>query len=180
MSEKLIIIDPGHGGDDPGAVNGSKYEKAATLAIAKKVACQLIEAGYTVALTRSTDRELSLPERCRFANGKDAAAYISIHLNAAESTKAEGLETWRYKSVGSTTKKLADEVHAELIAATGAVDRGVKTTTAFYVLKNTKAPAILVECGFISNGDECKKLFNATYQSKIAQAIAKGVKRAIR
>ena len=180
MTEKLIVIDPGHGGGDPGAVNGSKHEKDATLAIAKKVACKLIEAGYRVALTRSTDRELTLAERCRFSNEKGADAFISIHLNAASNKTAEGLETWRYQNVGHTTKKLADDVHAELIAATGAVNRGVKTTTAFYVLKHTKAPAILVECGFISNSAECKDLFNATYQAKIAQAIAKGVKRAIR
>ena len=180
MSEKIICIDAGHGGDDPGAVNGKRYEKTAALAIAKKVAARLIADGYKVVFTRGLDKNLSLAERCRISNDREADAFISIHLNAATNKKASGIETWRYEKVGSTTKKLANEVQAELIGATGAVDRGVKTTTAFYVLKHTKAPAILVEAGFISNSADCQKLFNASYQTKVAKAIAKGVKSAIR
>lgn len=177
MSEKLIrvCIDPGHGGSDPGAVNGERYEKKATLAIAKKVGTMLTEKGYLVRFTRNSDKYLSLAKRCEIANNFDADCFVSIHLNAAENKKAQGFETWRYQTVGNTTKSLAANVQKELIGATGAVDRGVKQTTAFYVLKKTKAPAILVECGFISNDEECKKLFSSSYQNKVANGIVKGI-----
>lgn len=181
MSEKMVrvCIDPGHGGytkgGDPGAVNGDYYEAKATLAIARKVGEKLTEKGYLVCFTRNKDKELSLAERCKISNDFDADCFVSIHINAATNKKAQGIESWRYQNVGSTTKKLADSVQKELIGATGAVDRGVKQTTAFYVLKKTQAPAVLVECGFISNDAECKKLFTSSYQNKIANGIVRGV-----
>ena len=174
---KRIVIDAGHGGKDPGAVNNSKHEAIAALAIAKKVGTLLKEKGYTVKYTRSTDKYLSLSERCKISNQFDADAFISIHLNAAANKEASGIETWRYANVGDTTRTLAKEVQTELIAATGARDRGVKTSTTFYVLKHTKAPAVLVEAGFISNNEEAKLLFATKYQSKIANAIVKGIEK---
>lgn len=172
---KTIVIDAGHGGKDPGAVNGTKYEKVANLQIAKKVGAKLKELGYNVKYTRTKDVYFTLDERCRMSNNWDADIFVSIHLNAVANKDAKGIETWRYEKVGSTTKKLAEEVQTELIAATGAKDRGVKTTTSLYVLKHTVASACLIECGFISNDAECKKLFSNTYQNKIASAIVKGV-----
>ena len=177
---KTIVLDAGHGGKDPGAVNGTKYEKVAALAIAKKVGAKLKEKGFNVKYTRSKDVYFTLEERCRMSNNWNADAFVSIHLNAATNKSAKGIETWRYQNVGSTTKKLADEVQTELIAATGAKNRGVKTTTSLYVLKHTKASACLIECGFISNDEECKKLFSNTYQEKLATAIAKGIYAALK
>lgn len=177
-----IVIDAGHGwakdtGGDPGAVNGKYYESVATLAIAKKLKTRLVENGYKVKMTRTGgDKDLSLAERCKIANDWDADCFISIHLNAAANKDAKGAETWRYTNVGATTKRLADNVQKQLIAATGAVNRGVKQTTAFYVLKHTKMPAVLCEVGFISNSAECKKLHSAAYQNKIAEGICKGVR----
>ena len=176
---KRIVIDAGHGGKDPGAVNSSKHESIAALAIAKKVGTQLKNKGFSVKYTRSTDKYMSLSERCKISNEYGADAFISIHLNAAANREANGIETWRYANVGDTTRKLAKEVQTELIAATGARDRGVKTSTTFYVLKHTKAPAVLVEAGFISNNDEAKLLFASKYQTKIAQAIVKGVEKTL-
>ena len=98
-------------------------------------------------------------------------------MNAAANKEASGIETWRYTNVGDTTRTLAKEVQTELIAATGARDRGVKTNTTFYVLKHTKAPAVLVEAGFISNNEEAKLLFASKYQDKIAKAIVNGVEK---
>lgn len=169
-----VCIDAGHGGHDPGAVNGSKHESVAALAIAKKVGAALKEKGVSVKYTRSTDKYVSLAERCRISNAFDADAFVSIHLNAATNKTATGIETWRYPVAG-TTKKLADNVQSELVAAVGWKDRGVKTTTTLYVLRKTASPAILIECGFLSNAAEAKKLFTEKYQDKLAAAIVKGV-----
>lgn len=173
--KKVIVLDSGHGGKDPGAVNGSKMEKTAALAIAKKVGVKLKEKGYSVKYTRTGDTYPTLAERCNLANNANADCFVSIHLNSAENRKAEGIETWRYATVGSTTKKLAENVHSSLIGVSGAVDRGVKTSTAFFVLKKTKMPALICEVGFISNSEESKKLFTSAYQDKISDGIVKGV-----
>lgn len=178
-----VCIDPGHGGKaptgDPGAVNGSKHEAVAALAIAKKVGAKLKTKGVTIKYTRSSDKYVTLSERCRISNEFGADAFVSIHLNAAANKEATGIETWRYEKVGAKTKKLADNVQTELISATGAKNRGVKTTTTLYVLKHTVASAVLVECGFLSSQEESKKLFNNSYQEKVAQAIANGVIKAL-
>lgn len=177
-----VVIDPGHGGKypngDPGAVNGKKHESVAALAIAKKVGAKLKAKGVSVLYTRTTDTAVSLKERCAISNTWKADAFISIHLNAAGNKDASGIETWRYP-VGGVTKELADGIQTRLIAATGAKDRGVKTTTTLFVLKHTAAPAALIECGFISNNAEAKKLFTDAYQEKIATAIAEGVYKAL-
>lgn len=170
-----ICVDAGHGGTDPGAVNGALHEADAAMAIAKKVGALLKARGAIVKYTRTADNAVSLADRCKISDTFGADAFISIHLNAAENKNAAGIETWRYSNVGSRTKKLAESVQTELIGATGAKNRGVKTTSSLYVLKHTTASAVLVECGFICNDAEAKKLFTAKYQDKIASAIVNGV-----
>lgn len=181
MSEKTIrvVIDAGHGGVDPGATNGSKHEAVATLAIAKKVGEKLKVKGFAIKYTRSANKYVSLEERCRISNDFGANAFISIHLNSASNREADGIETWRFEKVGAKTKGLANNVQTELIAATGAKSRGVKSTTMLYVLRHTVAPAVLVECGFISNGAEAKLLFSDKYQEKLATAIVSGIVKAL-
>lgn len=174
-----ICIDAGHGGRDPGAVNGPKHESVAALAIAKKVGALLKAKGFAVKYTRTTDKLVSLADRCKISNTYGADAFISIHLNSVANKEATGIETWRYEKVGATTKKLASSVQTELIAATGARDRGVKSNTTFYVLKHTVAPAVLIECGFLSNNEEAKLLFASKYQDKIAQAIVNGIQKSM-
>lgn len=173
-----VCIAAGHGGSDPGAVRGSRKEKDATLKIAKKVGAKLKAKGISVLYTRTKDEFVSLKEQCAISNTWGSDVFLCVHVNAAENEKAEGIETWHYKTVGQKTKSLAANVQTELIAATGAVNRGVKQGT-FYVLKHTKAPAVLIECGFISNSAECRKLFNDAYQEKIATAIADGIRKAL-
>lgn len=175
-----ICIDAGHGGSDPGAVNGKKHESTATLAIAKRVGAKLAAKGCTVKYTRSKDKAVSLAQRCKISNEFDADVFVSIHLNAATNKDASGIETWRYTKVGSKTKELAENVQTELVSALGWKDRGVKTNSTLYVLKKTKASSILCEVGFISNDKEAKKLFTSAYQNKIATAIANGVLRALK
>lgn len=183
MSDFKVCIDPGHEGGtkglDPGAVNGSKYEAVAALAIAKKVGEKLKAKGVSVKYTRTKDKALTLSERCKISNAFDADAFVSIHLNAATNKDATGIETWRHRNVGEGTKKLADTVQSELIGALGWKDRGVKTTTSLYVLRKTVAHAVLVECGFISNNEEARLLFTEKYQEKLATAIANGVYKAL-
>lgn len=180
-----IVIDAGHGwakdtGGDPGAVNGTYYESVATLAIAKKLKTRLVENGYKVKMTRTGgDKDLSLAERCKIANDWDADCFISIHLNAAANKTANGVECLRYPKVGARTKNLANNIQTSLVAATGFRNRGVKERGDLYVLKHTTASAVLIECGFISNETEKKKLFNSAFQNKIADAILKGVNKTL-
>ena len=168
-----ICIDNGHGGIDPGAVNGKYLEKAAALSIGLKLGSILAAKGADVIYTRDKDETVELGERCQIANKANADYFISIHLNAATAKSANGIETYAYGTSGKG-HELAKAVQKELIAKTGATDRGVKSAN-FYVLKHTKMPAILVETGFISNDAECLALFKDGYQSIIAEAIAKAV-----
>ena len=170
----IICLDAGHGGE-PGAVNGSKYESVATLDIVFKVGAELENKGYEVVYTRTNDKHITLGERCAISNNKGANAFVSIHLNSATNRDAHGIETWCYYKVGDKTKELANNIQSNLIKSTNAKNRGVKTTETFYVLKHTIAPAVLIECGFISNHDESELLFDNDYQNKIANAIVTGI-----
>lgn len=180
MAQKTlrICIDAGHGGKDPGAVNGSKHEAVAALAIAKKVGALLKKKGHTIKYTRSSDKYIELVDRCKISNAFDADVFVSIHLNASTNDEAEGIETWRYKNVGIQTKKLAENIQTQLIAMTGSKNRGVKTSESLYVLRHTKASAVLVEVGFISNQIEAKSLFCEKCQNRIAEGIVRGVEKA--
>ena len=172
-----ICIDAGHGGGAPGAVNGAYKEKVAALSIAKKLRDKLQMWGFEVIMTRTSDKDVTLKERCDIANKNNVDAFISVHLNAAEAKAAHGIETWKFYKTGAFTRVLADNIQEQLIIATKAKSRGVKESNNFYVLKNTKCPAALVECGFISNDAECEKLFNSAYQDNIANGIAAGIVR---
>ncbi len=170
-----ICIDPGHGGSQPGAVNGRFKEKAAALEISLKLRDRLKENGFKVIMTRDTDIDVSLKSRCRISNDAGANAFVSIHLNSCHSDEPHGAETWKWHKTRQFSKTLADSVNADLIVATGAKNRGVKESDIYYVLKHTKASALVVECGFISNSEECHKLFSESYHDKIAEGICNGV-----
>lgn len=169
---KTICIDPGHGGIQPGAAYGGRLEKDATLGISLKLRDKLEASGYRVVMTRETDADVSLKRRCEISNGVGAEAFVSIHLNASTNPAASGAETWKWVRAKGA---LAEAVQTELIAASGFKDRGVKSTTAFYVLRHTVAPALVVECGFISNESERGRLFDEAMQDKIAAGIARGI-----
>ncbi len=171
-----ICIDPGHGGaGHPGAVNGRFQEKVAALSISLKLRDRLKENGFSVIMTRDTDIDVSLKSRCKIANDSGANAFISVHLNSCHSDEPHGAETWKWHKTRPFSKALADAVQADLITAIGAKNRGVKESDIYYVLKHTKASALVVECGFISNAEECHKLFSESYQDKIADGICRGI-----
>lgn len=173
---KTICIDPGHGGIQPGAAYGGRLEKDATLSISMRLRDKLEESGYRVIMTRETDIDVSLKRRCEISNGAGADAFVSIHLNSSTNPTAHGAETWKWERAKGA---LAEAVQTALIAASGFKDRGVKSTTAFYVLRHTVAPALVVECGFLSNESERGRLFDEAMQDKIAAGIARGIARLI-
>ena len=169
--KKFIVIDPGHGGKDPGAVNrASGHEKKVVLDISKKLRDILVKKGYRVRLTRETDTYLSLTDRKKLATKQNANLFISIHANAFSSRRVSGIETY----YSTKNRRLAQVIHKQLIRATKAKDRGVRNAP-FRVLSGTKVPAILIEVGFMTNPKEAKKLVTKTYQRQIATGIAKGV-----
>lgn len=169
-----IVVDPGHGGKDPGAVgpSGTK-EKDVTLAVVRYLKQELSSIAK-VSLTREADEYLALQERSALANSIDADYFISIHCNAAADRTANGTETLIYAR-GGEAEKLAAKVQAKVVTALGTRDRGIKVRPELHVLARTKMPAILVELAFISNHTEERMLADPATQQRVARAIAEGV-----
>lgn len=169
-----IVVDPGHGGKDPGAVgpSGTK-EKDVTLAVVRYLKQELSSIAK-VSLTREADEYLALQERSALANSIDADYFISIHCNAAADRTANGTETLIYAR-GGEAEKLASKVQSKVVTALGTRDRGIKVRPELHVLAKTKMPAILVELAFISNQQEEQMLADSAIHRKAARAIAEGV-----
>ena len=167
-----IFLDPGHGGNDPGAVGKKSKEKDNVLKVAKKLKTLLEGYGHTVRLSRSTDKFISLSERARKANSWGADYFISLHNNAASST-ATGFETFIYSgSVSDKTKHLQSAVHNAIAKSIGIRDRGKKRAN-FAVIRETKMPAVLIEYAFISNTGDESILINQV--NKLANLTADGI-----
>lgn len=178
---RVIVVDPGHGGFDPGAVGPTGVkEKDVTLAVSKKLATYLKDIG-DIHLTRWVDKALGsdtnsdLAARANLANYLKADLFISVHCNSAANAAARGVETYAYQPSGNG-EKLAGLVQEELVTATGLTNRGVRFAN-YYVLRKTAMPAILAELAFISNPQEEALLANPDFQDVCARAIATGVKR---
>ncbi|MDA5108381.1 MULTISPECIES: N-acetylmuramoyl-L-alanine amidase family protein [Brevibacillus] len=171
----VIVIDPGHGGDDPGAVGNGLKEKDLTLDIGLR-AKNYIVANYpaTVYMTRSSDTTVSLSSRTSFANAQNADFFVSMHINAATDASANGVETYAYP--GSVNgKRLATETYNQL-KSSFANPRGVKEY-AYYVLTYTNMPATLGETGFISNASDASKLAQSSFRQTLATQYASGMHR---
>lgn len=174
---KIIVIDPGHGGSDPGAVSiNGLQEKTVNLAVARILKALLEEAGAKVVMTRTGDQSVSNLQRVAIANQAGADLYISIHANAFSSSESNGTETHYcpLNSHSSASRYLAHQVQGELISALGLRDRGVKANS-YYILKNTEMPAALVEMAFITNPAEEEILKSAEMQFEAAQALFRGL-----
>jgi len=187
---QVIMIDPGHGGDDGGAQGDTESEDNINLEISNRIQGKLSERGYDIIMTRDGDVGLSLGNRSQQANASETDLFISVHQNAAGGG-ANGIETFYYnysEDYPSTmneeyhndeqrianSKYLADLVQSNLIEDTGATDRGVKNSS-LAVLRETDVPAILVETGFIDYGPEEDNLASPEYQDVVAEAIADAV-----
>jgi N-acetylmuramoyl-L-alanine amidase len=169
-----IGIDPGHGGFDPGAVGSTRlYEKDVTLAISLELDRLLRQAGLEPVLTRTDDRTVELITRSALLNNQKCDLAISVHINSATRQGADYISTF-IQGTGGQAEKLAEKVQAELVKATGWPDGGVRVKN-LHMTRETKMPAILVECGFISNPEQEKLLRQPEMQKKIARAIADGI-----
>lgn len=175
-AEPLIIIDPGHGGEDDGCVESGIKEKSVNLQIALLVKGKLEEKGFRVQLTRSGDTFMVKEERVAYANQSKADAFISIHQNTFEDSAICGIETW-YDETGDSREsgRLAQLIHERTVDCTQAQERDVRGDAGFYVTGKTHMPACLIETGFLSNATEKKNLTDRIYQEKIAQGIAEGI-----
>jgi N-acetylmuramoyl-L-alanine amidase len=166
-----VFVDAGHGGSEPGTISQGIVEKDLNLSIALKVERILKAKGVDVIMRRRDDSYLHYMDIAPLANTSGADAFVSIHNNSFNG-KAYGTETWYYKR--SESKKLAGIVQNKLIKNTSSYNRGIKDGP-YYVVKDTKMPAALVECGFMDNRNEATKLKTNSYQQLIATAIANGV-----
>ena len=168
-----VFIDPGHGGYDNGAVKNGVYEDEINLQISKKIEAKLKARGVQVKMSRYNDTYLSLTERTRMANNEGSDVFVSIHQNSAESPSANGIETFYY-SPRTDSKELANDIQNDIINATDAYNRGIKTAN-FAVIKTAQMSSSLVECGFISNPTEAQNLSSSSYQDKVAEGIVNGI-----
>ena len=173
-----VYIDAGHGGNDKGTIaqDETTFEKDITLKIATLIAKKLSKQDDVEAvLSRTTDVKVSLAERARHANKKNVDLFVSIHLNGQTGgNDAVGLETYYTKLRDDGSDKLAKSIQETVTSYVEVRDRGVKTAK-FQVLQESKMPGVLIECGFLSNKEEAKKLSNTEYQEKLADGIAQGI-----
>lgn len=188
-----ILIDPGHGGDDPGAVDGKVTEKDIVFSIALQLKEEL-EQNADVLLTRYGDYDLPAkhatcptidrPASCLIANGWGASLLISLHCNSSNNRAATGTETF-YWNNSQKGKRLAEIVHKNIVNCLKLKDRGVKSDIDWkksrgfsrgpYILEQTKMPAILIELGFITCQEDREELLLSGVQKRLAQTISQGI-----
>ena len=193
---RTIMIDPGHGGSDPGAKGPVLSEKQVNLLIAAKLKRALEKLGFRVLMTRTGDTFPALKDRTDMAKKNKPDLFISIHCNSAANSAVHGIETFLVTPVGacSTADKepqstrytgnafdqnnyrLAFDIHRSLLKFTGCEDRGIRHAR-FYVLRNSVCPSILIECGFLSNNAEGRLLATNERQNKIVAGILSGLAR---
>jgi uncharacterized protein (TIGR03382 family) len=182
-AQRRIVIDPGHGGTDPGGVGNGLQEKNVVLDVGRRFKT-LLDAdtantagggSWVALLTRSTDVFVSLSARASFSNNQNASRFMSIHSNAFSSSAANGTETFSFAE-GTTGAALRNLVQAEMIAAWGRTNRGNKTAN-FFVLRETAAPAVLHELAFITNFADAQFLGSATRRQQAAVAHLRAIQR---
>ncbi|QAT61004.1 N-acetylmuramoyl-L-alanine amidase [Acidilutibacter cellobiosedens] len=181
-SKRVIVVDPGHGGKDPGTIGFSgNYEKEVNLEISKKLKKKLKSNGYKVILTRDSDEYVDNLLRAKTANKKRARVFISIHCNSMENNSSvDGVQVLYYPNRESTigdlnNNELAQIMMNSMVNGTGAKDKGIIERKNLIVLNQTKMPAIIIECGFLSNKNEEKLLLTEDYQNKIVDSIIDGL-----
>ncbi|RBP47409.1 N-acetylmuramoyl-L-alanine amidase [Roseimicrobium gellanilyticum] len=198
MQEFTVVLDAGHGGIDGGTQGEGILEKNLSLAITRRVEKHLAAAGIRTLMTRRDDTYVALEKRADFSNRHQPDAFVSIHLNADATTgNTSGLETYycSRKRLGDMMRLrerldlpkdeairdrrsewLADILHKGIQATTGAENRGTRDSN-YLVVMNTECPAVLIECGYLTNTAEARRLEDEAYQEKIAAAITDGLRR---
>ena len=177
-SNAIIVLDAGHGGGDPGAVNGSLYEKTIVLDVTKRVEAYLrSKYDYQVRLTRSTDVYLTLDQRVQTAKTLRGNLFVSLHTNAATTPYAKGVETFYSSSSAHSAKSrvLATNIQSNLMGKmSGMTNRGVKTAN-YYVIRYNTMPSALVELGFISSPQDLTHLRSNASRQRMAEGVAEGI-----
>lgn len=171
-----VVIDPGHGGHDPGAMVGNVQEKDLVLAIALRLAALArAHPHLEVILTRDSDRFVALEDRLALTHRAGAALYVSIHANSFPQADRCGVETLvdSARPLGDPSFRLAEEIQREVARTTGAKDLGVRRQSLY--LRGAKVPAVLVEVGHLSCPAERTRLISQGYQERIAQGILQGI-----
>ncbi len=190
LSGKVIVLDPGHGGPDPGAVKGEAIEKDISLSVSIKLRDYLQQQGALVLMTRETDIDLAdedlkgysrrkvqdLKRRVALINDSEADFFASIHLNAIPSSKWKGAQTF-YSGHFKESKRGAKFIQEELRRNLENTNREAKTSDSIYLLKKSEIPGVLVEIGFLSNPTERELLRQETYQEQVAASIYQGIMR---
>ncbi len=187
---RIVILDAGHGGEDCGAIGkNGVYEKDLNLQIAKTLGEYLTKSGYTVVYTRTEDKLLytdeenikgfrkiyDLKNRVKISEQYKDALFVSLHMNSFGEEKSSGLQVYFSKNV-ALSQKLASNIQNEVRERVQPNNtRGIKATEDLYVLTNNPNAAVLIECGFLSNGNECQKLCEKEYQKELCFAIVCGI-----
>jgi N-acetylmuramoyl-L-alanine amidase len=194
----IVVLDPGHGGQDSGTMKNGMTEKDLTLDVAHRVERLLQERGLVVALTRGDDHYVSLPDRATMANNQPESVFVSIHFDEAGRSAATGIETYyaahpislpdriaswlpflqrtSSEPPNVESQSLAGSIQESLVVRTQATNRGTRPQQ-FFVIANVRHPAVLVEGGFLSNKDDVVRLANADYREQMAAGIADGILR---
>jgi N-acetylmuramoyl-L-alanine amidase len=192
----VVILDPGHGGQDSGAMCGGLLEKDLTLDVARRIDRLLDSEGIATLMTRLGDTYVSLADRAAFANRIRNCIFVSIHFNEDNQPIATGVETyyaahqimagsfmaswlpflWRPLSdlPNPESQRLAGFIQEALVARTRAIDRGTQPGQ-FFVIANVTSPAVLIEGGFLTNKEDISKLTSEDYRDQIAAAVADGI-----
>lgn len=167
-----VILDPGHGAHDRGAAIGYVYEKHLALDTARRVEQLLRKEGLKVIMSRSRDVFIPLQDRSALGNSRGNAIFVSIHYNYNRGGSGSGVETYYHFS---SSYMLAAYIQAYLVQRTAMTSRGVKSANFHVIRATTKNPAVLVECGFVSNSTERSHMLTGEFRAKIAEGIAQGI-----
>ena len=168
-----VVIDAGHGGHDRGGIPGQRIaEKVMTLDVAQRLRNVLEASGYRVVMTRDSDVFVPLGTRVAIANSYRNAIFVCVHFNATKRMGASGIETYFYSR---DSLPLASAIHHFVVGGAPSASRGVRRR-GYYVLRKTSIPAVLVECGFLTNPTEAAYAQTASYRQKLAEEIAAGVR----
>jgi N-acetylmuramoyl-L-alanine amidase len=173
-AQRTIVVDAGHGGHDRGGVPYQRIgEKGMTLDVSQRLKRVLEARGYRVIMTRNSDVFIPLGTRVAIANAHRGSTFVSVHFNSSRRAGANGVETYYYRSDSAA---LAASIHRNVVAGAPTENRGIRRR-GFYVLRRTRVPSVLVECGFLTNPAEGRLAQSASYRQQLAERIARGIAR---